>query len=66
LIETAGLKAFRIGGAQVSPKHANFIVNVGGATAADLEAVIRHVQAQVLQQFGVQLRTEVVFLGPWT
>lgn len=65
LIEAAGLKAFRIGGAQVSPKHANFIVNVGGATAADLESVIRHVQAQVLKQFGVQLRTEVVFLGPW-
>ncbi len=65
LIEAAGLKGYRVGGAQVSPKHANFIVNVGGSLAQDLDVVIRHVQAEVQKQFGVQLRTEVVYLGEW-
>lgn len=63
LIEKAGLKGYRVGGAQVSPKHANFIVNLGGATAKDVRSVISHVQAEVLKQAGVELKTEVKFLG---
>ena len=63
LIEDCGLKGFRIGGAEVSPKHANFIINVGDATAADIEAVIAHVHAEVLRHHGVDLHTEVHTVG---
>jgi UDP-N-acetylmuramate dehydrogenase len=63
LIERAGLKGHRIGGAQVSEKHANFIVNGGEATAADLEALVRHVQATVERVHGVRLVPEVRILG---
>jgi UDP-N-acetylmuramate dehydrogenase len=63
LIEAAGLKGARIGGAEVSPKHANFIINTGGATAADIEALIGHVRETVQSRHGVRLDTEVQFLG---
>jgi UDP-N-acetylmuramate dehydrogenase len=63
LIETAGLKEFRVGGAQVSAKHANFIINTGKATAADIEALIGHVQATVEKAHGVRLVPEVHVLG---
>jgi UDP-N-acetylmuramate dehydrogenase len=63
LIERAGLKGHRIGGAQVSEKHANFIINGGEATAADLEALVRHVQATVERVHGVRLVPEVRILG---
>jgi len=63
LIESCGLKGHRIGGAQVSPKHANFIVNVGGASARDIEELIGHVQAQVLARCGVSLEREVRIVG---
>jgi UDP-N-acetylmuramate dehydrogenase len=63
LIETAGLKGLTIGGAQVSPKHANFIVNLGGATAADIEALIAEVAARVKAAHGVELRAEVHTVG---
>ena len=63
LIETAGLKGARVGGAQVSPKHANFIINTGGATAADIEALIRKVQSTVESRHGVCLETEVQIIG---
>lgn len=63
LIDGLGLKGFQVGGAQVSPKHANFIVNVGGATAKDIRKVIEHVRTTVEAKTGVQLKTEVVFLG---
>ena len=63
LIMDAGLKGYQVGGAAVSEKHAGFVVNVGGATAADVHAVIEHVQAEVLRQFGVALEPEVLFLG---
>jgi UDP-N-acetylmuramate dehydrogenase len=63
LIEGCGLKGKRIGGAQVSEKHANFIVNVGGATAADIESLINEVQAAVKQQTGVELHPEVKIVG---
>ena len=63
LIETAGLKEARIGGAQVSPKHANFIINTGGATAADIENLILKVQATVESRHGVRLEPEVQIIG---
>lgn len=63
LIEAADLKGHRIGGAQVSGKHANFIINTGGATAADIEALMRHVQAAVAERHGVQLVPEVRIVG---
>ena len=63
LIEACGLKGFRIGGAEVSPKHANFIINTGGATAADIEALIGHIQNTVQARFGVALQTEVHSVG---
>lgn len=63
LIMDAGLMGYRVGGAAVSEKHAGFVVNLGGATAADVHAVIEHVQAEVERQFGVRLEPEVRFLG---
>ena len=59
LIEQCGLKGFRVGGAQVSEKHAGFIINAGGATCADILAVIAHVQETVYRQTGVHLEPEV-------
>ena len=63
LITDAGLKGYQSGGAAVSKKHAGFVVNVGGATASDVHAVIEHVQGEVERQFGVRLEPEVRFLG---
>ena len=63
LIEASGLKGFCIGGACVSDKHANFIVNTGKATAADIENLIKHVAETVKQQHGVELRREVRITG---
>ena len=63
LIDSAGLKGFRIGDASVSHKHANFIINHGAARAADVEALILHVQRIVAQVHGVLLHTEVRIVG---
>ena len=63
LIMDAGLMGYQVGGAAVSTKHAGFVVNLGGATAADVRAVIKHVQDEVERQFGVRLEPEVRFLG---
>jgi len=63
LIESCGLKGEQIGGARVSEKHANFIVNQGSASAADIEALIRHVQEQVQLQHDIRLQTEVRIVG---
>lgn len=63
LIEGCGLKGARVGGAQVSEKHAGFIVNVGGATAADILALIDLVRQRVLSQAGVMLEPEVRIVG---
>jgi len=63
LIEAAGLKGFSIGGAQVSPMHANYFVNTGGATAANVRRLIEHVQQVVEQKFGVRLEPEVKLIG---
>lgn len=62
LIESSGLKGYRVGGACVSKKHANFIVNDQGATAADIWQIIEHVRSEVLQKTGTQLETEIVKL----
>ncbi|MBQ8955167.1 MAG: UDP-N-acetylmuramate dehydrogenase, partial [Clostridia bacterium] len=63
LIEAAGLKGYRVGGAQVSELHAGFLVNAGGATAGDVLALIADVQARVLEDSGVMLEPEVRIIG---
>jgi UDP-N-acetylmuramate dehydrogenase len=65
LIEASGLKGYQIGGAQVSPKHANFIVNLGDATALDIELMIRHMKDTVLEKQGVALQQEVRVIGEY-
>ena len=65
LIEAAGLKGFRIGGAVVSEKHANFIVNDQKGTAADVRRLGDHVRAVVAERHGVELVYEVEFIGDW-
>lgn len=63
LIMDAGLRGFRVGGAQVSEKHCGFVINTGDATAADVIGLIREVQRRVREKFGVTLEPEVRFLG---
>jgi UDP-N-acetylmuramate dehydrogenase len=63
LIEACGLKGHRIGGALISPKHANFIVNPGGARAADIEALIDRARRAVHERFGIDLECEVRIIG---
>lgn len=62
LIEDAGLKGFAIGGAQVSEKHAGFVINRGGATAKDVKDLILHIQKTVKEKFNVNLECEVEFV----
>ena len=62
-IEQAGLKGHRIGGAEVSTLHANFIVNAGGATANDIKELSEFVQAGVAEKFGIELKREIILLG---
>jgi UDP-N-acetylmuramate dehydrogenase len=63
LIEAAGLKGFRVGAAEVSPMHANYFVNTGGATAADVGGLIQEVQRRVQERFEVLLEPEVKLIG---
>jgi UDP-N-acetylmuramate dehydrogenase len=63
MLEACGLKGHRIGGAQVSPKHANFIENADGASTADAIALMTEARHRAHEQFGVELRHEVEFLG---
>lgn len=65
LIEQAGLKGYTVGGAQVSPKHANFFMNLGDATAADIAELIDTVQERVWRDFAQRLEPEVQFIGDW-
>jgi UDP-N-acetylmuramate dehydrogenase len=65
LVDRAGLKGAREGGATVSPTHANFIVNDGRATAADIRRLIERCRGAVRERFGIELREEVVYLGEW-
>lgn len=59
LIDDAGLKGYRIGGAQVSTKHAGFIINVGGATADDVKELMEHIKKTVKEKFGVEIEGEI-------
>ncbi len=63
LIEQAGLKGYQIGGAQIAQRHANFILNCGGATASDIFQLIHHIQQQVEQRWSLWLEPEVKMLG---
>lgn len=65
LIEQAGLKGRRVGAAQISSKHANFVVNLGGAGAADVRALIELARYEVRRRFGVLLEPEVEMIGDW-
>lgn len=62
-IEQAGLKGYRIGGAEVSQVHANFIVNAGGATASDIKTLSEFIQNAVFEKFGIKLQREIILLG---
>ena len=63
LIDQAGLKGYTVGGAQISTKHAGFVVNVGGATAADVLQLIKDVQTKIKAGVGVELQPEVLVIG---
>jgi UDP-N-acetylenolpyruvoylglucosamine reductase len=64
MLEACGLKGFRLGGAQISPKHANFIENADGASSADAVALIAEARRRAREAYGVELRHEVELLGP--
>ncbi len=66
LIEALGLKGFAIGDAAVSPLHANFIINRGQATAADVVRLMNHIRLAVYEQFAVVLEPEILFVGDWS
>ncbi|MFI5258727.1 MAG: UDP-N-acetylmuramate dehydrogenase [Candidatus Limnocylindrales bacterium] len=66
LIDACGLKGRRIGGALISEKHANFIVNEGGATAADIRRLAELARREVRRQFGIELVYEIHFVGDWS
>jgi UDP-N-acetylmuramate dehydrogenase len=63
LIEQSGLKGFQIGKAQVAPRHANFIINCGGASAGDIFSLIRHIQSHVQKHWSITLEPEVKMIG---
>jgi UDP-N-acetylmuramate dehydrogenase len=65
LIEAVGLKGTRIGGAKISPVHANFIINDESATASDVYKLIQLAQEKVLSEFGVALELEIELIGEW-
>jgi UDP-N-acetylenolpyruvoylglucosamine reductase len=64
MLEACGLRGFRIGGAQVSPRHANFIENAGDARSADAIDLMTEARRRALDEFGVELEHEVQMLGP--
>jgi UDP-N-acetylmuramate dehydrogenase len=63
MLELCGLKGFRIGGAVVSPRHANFVENAGSATSADCLALMVEARRRAREEYGVELEHEVVLLG---
>jgi UDP-N-acetylmuramate dehydrogenase len=63
MLERCGLKGHRLGGARISPMHANFIENADGATSADCIALMAEARRRAREQFGVELEREVVFIG---
>ncbi len=62
MIDEAGLKGYTVGGAQVSEKHAGFIINIGGATAKDVQDLIAHIQKNILEKFGCAIEREVIYV----
>lgn len=66
LMEQCGLKGFRIGGAMIGRKHANFLLNVAGATATELRSLAHIAKARVKERFGVDLEEEVMYIGDWS
>src|SRR5574344_2380466 len=66
LVQDAGLRGYRVGGAQVSEKHCGFVINTGDATASDVVRLIRNVQDIVWNKFEVRMEPEVKFLGDFT
>ena len=64
MLDACGLKGFRLGGAVISPRHANFIENAGGARASDAIALMAEARRRALEAFGVVLEREVELLGP--
>jgi len=66
LIEAVGLKGHRVGGAMLGARHANFILNVGGATASDIRRLALRAESAVRDRFGVQLEEEVLYIGDWS
>ncbi|MFI5387029.1 MAG: UDP-N-acetylmuramate dehydrogenase [Fimbriimonadales bacterium] len=66
LIEAAGLKGFRMGGAMLGQRHANFMLNVGNAAAFEIRRLAEHAKQVVLAMFGVELEEEVLYLGDWS
>jgi UDP-N-acetylmuramate dehydrogenase len=66
LIDQCGLKGTRIGAAEISPVHANFFINHGGASASDILALIRLAQKKVFEEFGIELQLEIDLLGEWS
>lgn len=65
IIDSLEMRGFRIGDAQVSPRHANIVINRGNATAADIRRVIEHVRAEVSRRLGYELEREVLYVGDW-
>ncbi|MEJ2734380.1 MAG: hypothetical protein P8189_12570 [Anaerolineae bacterium] len=65
LVEASGLKGKRVGGVEISNLHANFMVNQGGATAADVKALIDLARESVKESFGVELELEIELIGEW-
>jgi UDP-N-acetylmuramate dehydrogenase len=63
IIDDAGMRGFTLGGAQMSPMHSNFLINIGGATAADLEDLGEEVRKRVFQQSGITLEWEIMRVG---
>jgi UDP-N-acetylenolpyruvoylglucosamine reductase len=64
MLEACGLRGFRLGGAQISPRHANFIENADGASTADAVGLMAEARRRAMEQYGVELEHEVEFLGP--
>jgi UDP-N-acetylmuramate dehydrogenase len=66
IIDELGLRGLRIGGAQVAPYHGNIIINAGGATAADIRALVDEVARRVKDAAGLTLEPEILFVGDWS
>jgi UDP-N-acetylmuramate dehydrogenase len=65
IIDSLGLRGFSVGGAQISPKHANIVINTGGASAADVRELIETVKTKVFRAYGFSLEEEVRYVGEW-